>query len=26
MVGIFDNERAGGPADFIVVRRPPAGH
>jgi len=26
MVGIFDDERAGGPVDFIVVRGPPAGH
>jgi serine/threonine protein phosphatase 1 len=26
MVGIFDDERAGGPVDFVVVRRPPAGH
>jgi len=25
MVGIFDNERAGGPVDFIVVRGPPEG-
>ena len=25
MVGIFDDRRAGGPVDFIVVRGPPAG-
>jgi serine/threonine protein phosphatase 1 len=25
MIGIFDDERAGGPVDFIVVRGPPGG-
>ena len=25
MVGIFDDDRAGGPVDFIEVRGPPAG-